>query len=157
MLGPTHLTDYIYVDFASGAGGPTPEIERLVNQQLEASGSSASKDGGGRRANGARDGDVEEKALFVLTDLRPHLSAWQAASKKSENLRFVAESVDAADAPRDLVERVVGGEAEGGRRNKKKQKQEKVMRLFSLAFHHFDDELAERILRNTVECGDGFA
>ncbi|KAF7504028.1 hypothetical protein GJ744_002907 [Endocarpon pusillum] len=108
--------------------------------------------------------------MFVLTDLHPHVEAWQGASKKSENVRFVAEGVDAADAPRDLVERATTttttttttGEAgrrrrgdEGSSGDEKKEKK-KVMRLFSLAFHHFDDELAEGILRNTLETSDGF-
>ena len=34
---------------------------------------------------------------------------------------------------------------------------EKMFRLFSLAFHHFDDELATKILRNTLQTSDGFA
>lgn len=77
---------------------------------------------------------------FVLTDIHPHLEAWAAAAKKSANLRFVARSVDAGDAPRDL------GQGEG----------KKVFRLFNLAFHHFDDGLARRILRNTLETSEGF-
>lgn len=148
MLGRRKVTDYVYVDFASGAGGPTPYIERQLNRRIQSSGEE--KDG--REEDG--EGRVrvkDEKATFVLTDLRPHVPAWEAASKKSENLRFVNEAVDAADAPRDLLERVSGLEGTG-EDNKKK----KVMRLFSLAFHHFDDELAERILRNTVETSDGF-
>ena len=88
--------------------------------------------------------------MFVLTDLRPHVEAWERASKRSENLRFVAEGVDASDAPKDLLERVPGLTAGVGEEKKK------VMRLFSLAFHHFDDGLAEGILRNTTETSDGF-
>jgi len=97
----------------------------------------------------------EEKAVFVLTDLRPHVEAWREAAGRSESgcLRFVGEGVDAADAPRDLVEKVIG---EGKGEGKKGEKKKKVMRLFSLAFHHFDDELAEGILRNTLETSDGF-
>jgi hypothetical protein len=86
----------------------------------------------------------------VLTDLRPHVSAWEAASKKSENLRYCPEGVDAADAPKDLLTRVPGLEGRDA------EKKKKTMRLFSLAFHHFDDQLAERILRNTVETSEGF-
>jgi hypothetical protein len=129
------------VDFASGAGGPTPDIEREVNQRIQKQRQ--------RRRPGEGEGDGEGAgALFVLTDLRPHIEAWEATGKRSGNLRFVPQGVDAADAPRDLVERVTGGSPEGEKK--------KVMRLFSLAFHHFDDELAERILRNTIACGDGF-
>ena len=39
---------------------------------------------------------------FVLTDLHPHIPDWTEASKRSENLVFVSESVDAANAPSDL-------------------------------------------------------
>lgn len=146
VLGRNHLTNYIYVDFASGAGGPTPEIERLVN------GPATNKEGAAEESSEGEEDDAREKAVFVLTDIAPHVPAWEAASKKSENLRFVAKPVDAADAPRDLVERVLGR-----RGSRERGSNKKVMRLFSLAFHHFDDQLAERILRNTIECGDGFA
>ncbi len=84
---------------------------------------------------------------FVLTDLHPHLDAWRAAAKKSGNLTFIADSVDAANAPKDLLAGL-----EGPRTKKKK-----VFRLFNLAFHHFDDGLAAQILRNTLETAEGFA
>jgi hypothetical protein len=93
----------------------------------------------------------DEKATFVLTDLHPHASAWEAASKKSDHLKYIPEGVDAANAPKDLLRKVEGG-VDGKGLEKKK-----VMRLFSLAFHHFDDPLAERILKNTIEIGDSFA
>ena len=35
-------------------------------------------------------------------------------------------------------------------------KGQKIMRLFSLAFHHFDDDLAAKVLQNTIETSDGF-
>ena len=81
---------------------------------------------------------------FVLTDLKPHPEAWKALTKKSENLSYVEEAVDAADAPKNLLKNVEGVQGK------------KVMRLFSLAFHHFDDELAAKILENTAETADGF-
>lgn len=136
VLGRDTVTEYVYVDFASGAGGPTPFIEAELNRRIEAEG--------------------KEKAMFVLTDLHPHVEAWEGACKKSENVRFVAEGVDAADAPRDLLERAVGRRRGGVGREEEKKKKKKVMRLFSLAFHHFDDQLAEGILRNTLETSDGF-
>ncbi|KAL8631303.1 hypothetical protein Q9189_002986 [Teloschistes chrysophthalmus] len=33
ILGPS-IKDYTFIDFCSGAGGPTPEFEREVNQAL---------------------------------------------------------------------------------------------------------------------------
>lgn len=116
----------MYVDFASGAGGPTPYIEKQLNQQL------------------AQEG--KQEVNFVLSDISPHLPAWTAASKKSSNLHYIRNSVDASAAPmkEKLLEEVTDTEGKG------------VMRLFSLAFHHFDDELAKKILKNTVDTSDGF-
>lgn len=114
-------------------------MERILNAQLlEESESDAENDK--RESNGNGNGGPVQ---FVLTDLHPHLEAWTAAAKKSDNLTFVAESVDAANAPRNLL-----GKDEG--------KKKKVFRLFNLAFHHFDDPLAADILRNTLETADGF-
>jgi hypothetical protein len=125
LLGDS-VSEYAYVDFASGAGGPTPFIERALNRQIAAR------------------NDHTEAVKFVLTDLKPHTEAWKSLAKKSENLSYVAEGVDAANAPRDLLQGVEGVQGK------------KVMRLFSLAFHHFDDGLAARILDNTAETADGF-
>lgn len=77
---------------------------------------------------------------FVMTDIHPHIPDWTIAAKKSENLSFVSESVNAASAPASL-------NGKDGR---------KIFRLYSLAFHHFDDELALAILKNTIETSDGF-
>lgn len=77
---------------------------------------------------------------FVLTDIHPHIPDWTELAKKSENLTFVAKPVDASNAPADLLE-------EDGK---------KVFRLFSLAFHHFDNDLGKAILRNSLETADGF-
>jgi hypothetical protein len=125
VLG-NNVSEYAYVDFASGAGGPTPLIERALNRQIAAR------------------NDHTEAVKFVLTDLNPHLEAWKRLTKKSENLTYVPEGVDAANAPEDLLRGVEGVQGK------------KVMRLFSLAFHHFDDGLAARILDNTAETADGF-
>lgn len=120
------ISRYTFLDLASGAGGPTPYIEKQLNAQL------------------AQEGKKE--VSFVLSDISPHIQAWQAASKKSENLHYIPSSVDAAAAPskEKLLENVPDTDGKG------------VMRLFSLAFHHFDDPLAKRILKNTVGTSDGF-
>lgn len=122
----SRVSDYVYVDFASGAGGPTPYIEKTLNDQFTKEGKS--------------------EVSFVLSDISPHIQAWQAASKKRENLHYISNSVDASAAPSKdrLLEGVTDTEKKG------------VMRLFSLAFHHFDDDLAKKILKNTVETSDGF-
>lgn len=122
----SRISDYVYVDFASGAGGPTPFIEKHLNAQLLNEG--------------------KQEVDFVLSDISPHIEAWQAAAKKSENLHYVPESVDASAAPtkHKLLKDVPNTKSKG------------VMRLFSLAFHHFDDDLGAKILKNTIETSDGF-
>lgn len=122
----SRISNYVYVDFASGAGGPTPFIEKDLNAQLL-------KDG-------------KQEVDFVLSDISPHIEAWQALSKKSENLHYIPTSIDASDAPtKDVLLKDVPNTKSKG-----------VMRLFSLAFHHFDDDLAKKILKNTIETSDGF-
>ena len=54
--------------------------------------------------------------------------------------------VDAANCPSDLLSRTSVPE-----------KSKRQFRLFSLAFHHFPDIIAVRILRNTLATSDGFA
>lgn len=125
VLGP-RISDYVYVDFASGAGGPTPFIEKALNTELSQAG--------------------KPNVEFVLSDISPHISAWTAAAKKSENLGFVPQRVDATDAPSPKVLLQNAHNTDG----------KKIMRLFSLAFHHFDDDLATKVLQNTIETSDGF-
>ncbi|KUJ12288.1 uncharacterized protein LY89DRAFT_652697 [Mollisia scopiformis] len=119
VLGDS-VTSYTYVDFCAGAGGPTPFIEKDLNAQLSARGA----------------------VKFVLTDLHPHIPDWTEASKRSENLSFVSEPVDAANAPTSL--------------NRNPAEGKKIFRLYNLAFHHFEDKLGMDILRNTIETADGF-
>lgn len=138
-----NITKYTYVDFCAGAGGPTPFIEQYLNAQLSNRNSKAGTSSGRPRKGPAThiQRAKPDPVKFVLTDIHPHIPDWTDASKKSDNLSFVAKSVDAANAPSDLIE------ADGKR----------VFRLFNLAFHHFDDHLAKAILKNTLETSDGFA
>ncbi|RVX74669.1 hypothetical protein B0A52_01796 [Exophiala mesophila] len=139
VLGLSRVAEYVYVDFASGAGGPTPYIERHLNRTLRDHSQSQRND--------------QDPVQFVLTDINPHVSAWEAIVKKSDNVAYVRKSVDATDAPEasELLDCVAGG-----RIGREKKKKKKVMRLFSLAFHHFDDDLAAKVLENTVKTSDGF-
>lgn len=143
------VTDYTYVDFCAGAGGPTPWIERDLNRMLASQRQSNSDPKLITRdmALGEEDG-----VKFVLTDLYPHIPEWERAAAKSKNISFVPKPVDATNAPRDLLDGLVGaGGTPGGVGDKK------VFRMFNLAFHHFDDDLAKLILKNTLETADGFA
>lgn len=91
---------------------------------------------------------------FVLTDLHPHIENWTEAASRSPNVHFSPDPVDASDAPADLLTNRLNTAAAlpGGGGSNKKQ-----FRLFNLAFHHFDDALARRILANTLRTSDGFA
>jgi hypothetical protein len=88
----------------------------------------------------------KENVKFVLTDIKPHVSAWDAIAKKNDNITYIPQSVDATDAP----------SAETLLRDVPGVRGKKIMRLFSLAFHHFDDDLAAKVLENTIETADGF-
>lgn len=125
VLGP-RISDYVYIDFASGSGGPIPYIEKELNAHLRE--------------------ESKEEVQFVLSDISPHVGAWNAAAKKSDNLSYIRQSVDATNAPpaKALLRGVAGAQGK------------KVMRLFCLAFHHFDDDLAADVLQNTVETSEGF-
>ena len=139
------------MDFCAGAGGPTPFIEKDLNAQLfsriptsplpvNRHTNSQAKDLTPRSprivGSEADNGGVK----FVLTDLHPHIPDWTEASKRSENLSFVSEPVDAANAPASL----------------NRQDGKKIFRLYNLAFHHFEDKLGMAILKNTIETADGF-
>ncbi|KAI1373516.1 hypothetical protein F4677DRAFT_429160 [Hypoxylon crocopeplum] len=173
VLGAS-VSRHTYIDFCAGAGGPTPFIERALNSQLvrstahrvPATASSGVVDGESKAASAETPSyaavadpatkativcDEEDVAVdFVLTDLHPHVESWEAASKKSDRLTYVSLPVDAANAPADLLRRYARKEDEDGGSKKG------IFRLFNLAFHHFDDDLARAILKNTVETSDGF-
>ncbi|KAG8170040.1 hypothetical protein KVR01_000785 [Diaporthe batatas] len=121
------LADHVFVDFCAGGGGPTPSIERYINQDTS-------------------QGPVQ----FVLTDLHPHIENWTRASRRSPNIHFSPSQIDASDAPPDLL-------ANHLNTNNALGSGKKQFRLFNLAFHHFDDPLARRILANTLQTSDGFA
>ncbi|KAF7536318.1 hypothetical protein G7Z17_g13064 [Cylindrodendrum hubeiense] len=78
---------------------------------------------------------------FVLTDLHPNIHSWDKIARKNPLITYEREGVDASAAPEHLVHRDDG---------------KKTLRLFNLAFHHFDDPLATAILRDTVETSQGF-
>lgn len=147
QLGP-RVRSYVYIDFCAGGGGPTPSIEKHLNGSLSSSslhpaGPKSYADAAATGAPAQVNGD-SEPVKFVLTDLHPHPDDWAIAARESPNISYEPGSVDAANVPPELVGRY-------------KKEGKKVMRLFSLAFHHFDDPLARAILKNTVETSDAFA
>lgn len=157
VLGPSNLKKYTFVDFCAGAGGPTPYIEREVNKaykQTQAEQTQLHNQLGQNGHPHHRD-DNENSVDFVLTDIHPHLTAWSTAAKHSSNILYVPSSVDAANAPKNLL--ALTNTPSPNNNKVRKENPKKIFRLFNLAFHHFDDELAIRILQNTLETSDGFA
>lgn len=155
VLGASNLRKYTFVDFCAGAGGPTPYIEREVNKAYKQTKAENTQLRAQLGENGHANEDEGGKGVdFVLTDIHPHLAAWEKAAKRSDNLLYVPTSVDAANAPRDLLA-LAGAPSYGN--TVRKEKNKSIFRLFSLAFHHFDDPLAISILQNTLETSDGFA
>lgn len=136
----SRVRDYVFIDFCAGGGGPTPSIEKHLNKSIAASSSSSASSSAPSYAAVAT---APASVQFILTDLHPHVDLWSQAAAASPNLTYVTESVDAARAPTDLIA-------------SHKRSGKKVFRLFNLAFHHFDDDLARKILKNTVETSDGF-
>ncbi|KAH8196127.1 hypothetical protein TruAng_009694 [Truncatella angustata] len=153
------ISQYTFIDFCAGAGGPTPYIEQALNASLSKSSTvlpaPSTTDAASRvtpsyadvaaGGNGSAAGrDASSRAVdFVLTDLHPHPDSWSKIAAASRHVTYVPFPVDASAAPEGLIEKYT----EGGKR---------VFRLFNLAFHHFDDPLARAILKNTVETSDGF-
>ncbi|KAL2019394.1 hypothetical protein VTK56DRAFT_9685 [Thermocarpiscus australiensis] len=157
-LGST-VHDYIFIDFCAGGGGPTPSIERHLNQTIQSSSSppsSSQRQQNHHPSLAPEPSPSPEPVHFVLTDLHPHTDLWAQAAAQSPNLSYVPYPVDAARAPpRD--ELVLPPPHGGARRRAGEEKKKKVFRLFNLAFHHFDDGLAMRILKDTLDGGgDGF-
>lgn len=111
-------SSFTFIDSCAGGGGPIPIMEATLNQKLRSQG------GGPVR--------------FILTDLFPAVSAWKALAKRSENISYIEEPVDATKAQRL---------AEPGK---------KECRIFNLCFHHFDDPAAATVLRSAVESADAF-
>ncbi|EPS43048.1 hypothetical protein H072_2964 [Dactylellina haptotyla CBS 200.50] len=119
----TSLSSYTFIDFCAGAGGPTPVVEKHLNRQLVKEGL--------------------EPVNFVLTDLYPNPEAWKKIQAQSEAFRWIAQPVDAGNAPKKEI--LLGDDGAKGK---------KVFRMFNLAFHHFDDEGAKRILKDAVNGSD---
>lgn len=111
-------SSFTFIDSCAGAGGPTPQLEARLNEKLAAQG--------------------KAPVQFILTDLYPHLSAWKSIVKKSDNISYIEEPVDAT------VAKKLAGPGE------------KECRIFNLCFHHFDDPAAGAVLRGAVESADAF-
>ncbi|KAK5704962.1 hypothetical protein LTR97_002076 [Elasticomyces elasticus] len=171
-LDDIETAEWTVIDFCSGAGGPIPFIETLVNDS--------------RRLEG------KKPIQFRLSDLHPNIDAWMKHAALSENLSFVPQPVDASYPPfvtrimDDLQHESFSPSQEGTRKYLRVianvhehgrfsvisatttgdkaaalkagyESKSKMFRLFCLSFHHFDDPTARRVLKSTLETSDAFA
>lgn len=86
-------TDFVICDFASGAGGPTPTIERVVNTI--------------RRRQG------KKPLEFLLSDIKPNLGEWKKHKATSPYIDYVERPVDAANPPPEVIS---GGKSGRGKK-----------------------------------------
>ncbi|KAK3071812.1 hypothetical protein LTR53_007983 [Teratosphaeriaceae sp. CCFEE 6253] len=138
-IGDIDTADWEVIDFCSGGGGPVPYIEKLVND--------------GRKREGKR------PIPFRLSDLYPNLNAWMQHAALSENLSFVPQPVDASNPPLSVISATpsTNQRTAAAKHDHATTSGGKVCRLFCLAFHHFDDATARRVLKSTLETSDAFA
>ncbi|KAK0668468.1 hypothetical protein QBC41DRAFT_226211 [Cercophora samala] len=134
-FGPS-IHNYTFIDFCAGGGGPTPSIEKHLNASITTTTTT-------KTPSYAEAATAPPPVQFILTDLHPHTNLWSAAAAASPNVSFIPTSVDATNVPQHIIQ-------------DQKRNGKKVFRLFNLAFHHFDDNLARKILKNTLETSDGF-
>jgi hypothetical protein len=110
--------------------GPTPLIEKSVNTSRSRAG--------------------HQPIPFRLSDFHPNLDAWMPLASHSANLSFIPQPVDATDtthAPPLVVSKTSSASKPSG--------DHKSIHLYSLSFHHFNDEDAGKIMKSTLATADG--
>jgi hypothetical protein len=124
------------VDFCSGAGGPMPAIEKrlkwVVPCQTGVWVDADVKDSQKRKARSLPPTQV------LLSDLHPPLKTYESLKQESpsQSLSYFPHSVDATRAPETL-------------------KRQRHLRTFCLAFHHFAEDGARRVLEDAMRSSEG--
>ncbi|EME50265.1 hypothetical protein DOTSEDRAFT_122382, partial [Dothistroma septosporum NZE10] len=118
------------IDFCSGSGGPIPLIESLINQRRE------------------------DPIPFLLTDPNPNLDSFIAVAAKSDGLSFIPQPVSAANPPFAVISTTTRGDKDASARAGYETDGRKVFRTFCGSFHRFDDGVARKALRSTMETSD---
>ncbi|KAK1067731.1 hypothetical protein LTR74_006205 [Friedmanniomyces endolithicus] len=136
-LNDIETEEWTVIDFCSGAGGPIPYIETLVNDSRKLEG--------------------KKPIPFRLSDLHPNLDAWIRHAALSDNLSFMPQPVDASYPPFSVISATTSGDKDAALKAGYSSNGSKVFRIFCLSFHHFDDEAARRVLKSTLETSDAFA
>ncbi|KAL9014441.1 MAG: hypothetical protein Q9173_000923 [Seirophora scorigena] len=124
------IHEYTFVDFCSGAGGPTPKLEREVNKALalesidkyhakqpkhsirkDATASVANgnptrsnDDNNNNNKNNNNDADPSSSSVdFILTDLFPHIPSWKRACSTSAHLHYIPAPINACCTPANML------------------------------------------------------
>jgi hypothetical protein len=133
-IGDLDKSKISVIDFCSGAGGPIPTIERIVNEKRAAQG--------------------KQPIPFVMSDLYPNLDSWmEVCSRSKGSLSFIPQSVDATDPPVSAT----SATSPASRTIEGFRSDTRVFRLYCLSFHHFGDKMARKVLESTMQTADGFA
>lgn len=178
-----HVSDYVFVDYCAGGGGPTPFIERYLNSPRQDGGgddkTGAAAAGAGKKkdddtttttngtngvvtrsksnkSNGATPTPTPPKSQpvhFVLTDLHPHIPNWSLAAAASPQIHYAPRSIDAAHSPPDLLSTVEPPLPP----TSSSSPSPRTFRTFNLAFHHLPTPLATSVLADTLATSSGFA
>ena len=130
---------YTVIELCSGAGGPTPQIERQMNA--------------------ARTSRKKRPIQFRLSDIQPNIESWIAHASHSANLSFIPQSVDAASPHVSAISASRMHERQKSSDLASKElvtSGTKTLHLFNLSFHHFSDVKAKQVLRSTLLSSDGF-
>ncbi|KAI4205544.1 MAG: hypothetical protein LQ350_000323 [Teloschistes chrysophthalmus] len=184
ILGPS-IKDYTFIDFCSGAGGPTPEFEREVNQALRLGlvdedrtsntnavkttttttttskrkdvHAAASATSNGTPISSHNDSSSEDPSVdFILTDLFPHIPSWSLACARSPHLHYIPRPINATSTPPNLLS-LTHRPLPQQPPTTSSPRNRKPFHLFSLAFHHFPNPPARAVLQNTLHHASGFA
>lgn len=91
---------------------------------------------------------------FLLTDLHPHLSSWKSLTKSSptSSLSYISSPVDATRFPPGITSSSLSADPKDEEGVNKAQKN---FRTFCLAFHHFDEDGARRVLEDSMRSSEG--
>jgi hypothetical protein len=122
------------IDFCSGGGGPTPYIEKHVNR---------------RRARASK-----QPIPFQLSDLYPNIDSWMYHAAHSDSLTFIPQPVDATNPPFAAISYTTPGDKKAAAAQGFVHNRRKVLRLFCLSFHHFDDDAARKVIQSSLETSD---
>lgn len=164
-----HVSDYVFVDYCAGGGGPTPFIEQYLNsprstqQQKDEGGNktvaaddTTTTNGVVTRSKSSKSNDTPPKSQpvhFVLTDLHPHIPNWSLAAAASPQIHYAPRSIDASASPPDLLSTVEPPLPSSSSSSTPL----KTFRTFNLAFHHLPTPLATSVLADTLSTSSGFA